>query len=191
MFLPTKMLSFRVISITLTQFPNLLLPKPSQLSGFQLFVICHVNFKWQKWICTTWPSFLFSWRLLFITSKKKLNKLFHASFIHKNCFELFLPAIFYLRYSQLESHVCRLQLTWLQISLLSKKLLTRIEDVIPVQKLKNWSSVSFLMEWKRCTHSACYLGIFLEIQDLSSCCLPQNHILQNQIVYSTRQLVFS
>ena len=104
---------FRVISITLTQVPNLLLPKPSQLSGFQLFVICHVNFKWQKWICTTWPSFLFSWRLLFITSKKKLNKLFHASFIHKNCFELFLPAIFYLRYSQLESHVCRLQLTWL------------------------------------------------------------------------------
>ena len=39
------------------------------------------------------------------------------------------------------------------------------------------------MECKHCTHSACYLGIFLEIQDLSRCCLPQNHILlQNQIV---------
>ena len=57
------------------------------------------------------------------------------------------------------------------------KLLTRIEYVFPGKKLKNWSSAPFRMEWKRCTHSACYLGIVLEIQDLSRRCLPQNHIL--------------
>ena len=178
MFLPTKMLSFRVISITLTQVPNLLLPKPSQLSGFQLFVICHVNFKWQKWICTTWPSYLFSWRLLFITSAKKLNKLFHASFIHKNCFELFLPAFFFFNFEIFSIWIWRLPFAvnaTLKLSIV--KLLTGIEHLVSGKILKNWSSAPFRMEWKRCTHSACFYGNVLEIEDLSTCCLPQRHIL--------------
>ena len=61
------------------------------------------------------------------------SQLLHAIRIHKNCFELFLPAIFYLRYSQLESHVCRLPFTanvTLNLSIV-KKLLTGIEDLIP------------------------------------------------------------
>ena len=106
------------------------------------------------------------------------SQLFHAIWIHENCFELFLPAIFL--FEIFSTWISRLPFAvnvTLNLSIV-KKLLTNI----PVQKLKNWSSVPFLMEWKRCTHSACYLGIFLEIQDLSRCCLPQNHILQNQIV---------
>ena len=88
-----------------------------------------------------------------------------------SCFEIFSTRIWRLPFA--------VNVT-LKLSIF--KLLTRIEFLFPGKKMKNWSSTPFRMEWKRCTHSACCLGILLEIQDLSRRCLPQNHILWNQIV---------
>ena len=53
----------------------------------------HINVKWQTRICTTWPSFLITCRLLFIISTPEVVVSCNF-FIHKNCFELFLSANF-------------------------------------------------------------------------------------------------
>ena len=52
----------------------------------------HVYVKRQRRICTTWPSFLFPCRLLFIISTQISS--FMQVIIHKNCFDLFLSAHF-------------------------------------------------------------------------------------------------
>ena len=52
----------------------------------------HVYVKRQTRICTTWPSFLFTCRLLFIISTQISS--FTQFFSDKNCFELFLSAHF-------------------------------------------------------------------------------------------------
>ena len=71
----------------------------------------HFYVQRQTQICTTWPSFPFTCRLLFIFSPQITS--FTQFFVHKNCFELFLWAHFlFLRNSQLESDVCRLPYTW-------------------------------------------------------------------------------
>ena len=53
----------------------------------------HVYVKQQTQICTTWPSFSFTCRLLFIISTHELV-VSRNFLIHKNCFELFLYAHF-------------------------------------------------------------------------------------------------
>ena len=52
----------------------------------------HVYVKRQTRICTTWPSFPFTCRLLFIISTQITS--FTQFFVHKNCFGLFLSAHF-------------------------------------------------------------------------------------------------
>lgn len=48
--------------------------------------------KRQTWICTSWPSFLFSFRSQFVvTSRKSADS---SQFYPKNCFELFASAHF-------------------------------------------------------------------------------------------------
>ena len=63
--------------------------------GFQVTgeVKHHVYVKRQTRICTTWPSFPFTYRLRFIISTHKLSS-FTQFFIHNNCFEFFLFARF-------------------------------------------------------------------------------------------------
>ena len=53
----------------------------------------HVYDKRQTQICTTWPRFLFTCRLLFIIPTHKLE-ISRNFVIHKNCFELFSSAHF-------------------------------------------------------------------------------------------------
>ena len=53
----------------------------------------HVYVKRQTRICTRWLSFLFTCRLMFIVSSPKVVS-FTQFFIHNNCFELFLSALF-------------------------------------------------------------------------------------------------
>ena len=80
------------------------------MSGFQLFVISHVNFMVNGKSESVPRDQLLPFLDVYCSLLLQKSELFHASFIHKNCFELFLPAIFFLilRYSQLESDVCRL-----------------------------------------------------------------------------------
>ena len=54
----------------------------------------HVCVKRQTRICTTWPSFSFTCRELFIISTHKLVTSSNLFFIVKNCFEPFLSAHF-------------------------------------------------------------------------------------------------
>ena len=65
----------------------------------------HVYVKWQTRICTTWPSFLFTYWLLFIISTTKLvvSRNFLFTRIVLSCYYLL---IFYLRNSQFKSDVC-------------------------------------------------------------------------------------
>ena len=58
-------------------------------------ILRHVYSKQQPWICITWPSFLLTCALLFITSTSKWVKKLHVSFVYNNCFGLFLAARFY------------------------------------------------------------------------------------------------
>ena len=53
----------------------------------------NVYVKRQRRICTMWLSFPFTCRLRFIISTHNFSS-FTQSFIHKNCFELFLFAYF-------------------------------------------------------------------------------------------------
>ena len=78
----------------------------------------HVYVKWQTRICTTWPSFLFTCRLLFIISTPKLvvSLDFSSIRIVLSCYYLL---IFYFEISQLKSDVCRLPYTWNLNSLIS------------------------------------------------------------------------
>ena len=69
----------------------------------------HVYVKRQTRIFTTWPSFLFTCRLLFIISTHKL--VVSRNFIHKNCFELFLSAHF-LFWEILNLNVSNVRLTF-------------------------------------------------------------------------------
>ena len=57
-------------------------------------ILRHVYSKQQPWICITWPSFLLTCALLFITSSSKWVKKLHVSFVYNNCFGLFLAARF-------------------------------------------------------------------------------------------------
>ena len=57
-------------------------------------ILRHVYSKQQPWICITWPSFLLTSALLFITSTSKWVKKLHVSFVYNNCFGLFLAARF-------------------------------------------------------------------------------------------------
>ena len=105
-----------------------------------MFVISHVNFIVNGKSESVPRDQVFPFLDVFCSLLIPKSELFHASFIHKNCFELFLPAIFFLilRYSQLESDVCRLPFAvnvTLKLSIV--KLLTDIEDVVPGKKLKN------------------------------------------------------
>ena len=145
------------------------------MSGFQLFVISHVNFIVNGKSESVPRDQVFPFLDVYCSLLLQKSELFHASFIHKNCFELFLPAIFF-NFEIFSTWIWRLPFAvnvTLKLSIV--KLLTRIEYVVPGKKLKNWSSAPFRMEWKRCTHSPCYLGTLWEIRDLSRCCLPQNH----------------
>ena len=79
----------------------------------------HVSCKWQTRICTTWPSFLLTFRLLFIVSAPKLvvSRNFLSIRIFLSCFFNLLISI--LRNLQLESDVCLLPNTWSLNSLMS------------------------------------------------------------------------
>ena len=67
----------------------------------------HVYVKRQTRICTTWPSFSFTCRLLFIISTHKL--VVSPIRIVLSCFYLSFSI---LRYSQLDSDVCRIRDAW-------------------------------------------------------------------------------
>ena len=68
--------------------------------------------KRQTLIYTTWPSFSFACRPLFIISAHKFSS-FMQFFIHKNFLSCFSLLIFYFEMnSQLEPDVCRLAYTW-------------------------------------------------------------------------------
>ena len=141
--------------------------------NFVLFVISHVNFIVNGKSESVPRDQVFPFLDVYCSLLLQKGELYNASFIH-----MFLPAIFFSNFEIFSTWIWSLPFAvnvTLKLSIV--KLLTRIEYVVPGKKLKNWSSAPFRMEWKRCTHSACYLGIFLEIQDLSRCCLPQNHIL--------------
>ena len=72
----------------------------------------HVYVERQTRICTTWPSFSFACRPLFIISAHKFSS-FMQFFIHKNFLSCFSLLIFYFEMnSQLEPDVCRLAYTW-------------------------------------------------------------------------------
>ena len=66
----------------------------------------HVYVKLQTPICTTWTNFLFICRLLFTISTSSFTQFF----IHKNCFELFLSAVFYFK--KFSTWIWRLPYTW-------------------------------------------------------------------------------
>ena len=71
----------------------------------------HDYIKRQTRICTTWPSFLFACRLLFIISTPKLvvSRNFSSVRIALSCF---ICSFSILRNSHLESDVCRLSYRW-------------------------------------------------------------------------------
>ena len=69
---------------------------PSQLSGFQLFVISHVNFMVNGILESVPRGHVFPFLDVYHSLLLQKSSLFHPSFIHKNCSELFLPAIFFI-----------------------------------------------------------------------------------------------
>ena len=138
-----------------------------------LFVISHVNFIVNGKSESVPRDQVFPFLDVYCSLLLQIGELYNASFIH-----MFLPAIS-LNFGIFSTWIWSLPFAvnvTLKLSIV--KLLTCIDRiVVPGKNLKNWFSAPFRMEWKRCTHSACYLGMVLEIQDLSRCCLPQNHIL--------------
>ena len=75
-----------------------------------MFVLSHVNFIVNGKSESVPRDQVFPFLDVYCSLLLQKGELYNASFVHKNCFELFLPAIFFLilRYSKLESDVCRL-----------------------------------------------------------------------------------
>ena len=142
--------------------------------NFVLFVISHVNFIVNGKNESVPRDQVFPFLDVYCSLLLQKGELYNVSFIH-----MFLPAISFFNFEIFSTRIWSLPFAVnVALKLSIVKLLTSIEYiVVPGKKLKNWSSAPFRMEWKRCTHSACYLGIFLEIQDLSGYCLLQSHIL--------------
>ena len=78
--------------------------------NFVLFVISHVNFIVNGKSESVPRDQVFPFLDVYCSLLLQKSELFHASFIHKNWFELFLYLLFFLilRSTQLESDVCRL-----------------------------------------------------------------------------------
>ena len=102
-----KVRSFRWLSLNLWKKSHLVTIKMKAIREDKH----HVNVKRQTQICTTWPSFIFTCRLLFIISTHKLEV--SCNFLSiRIVLSFFFLLIFYFDKFSLESDVCHLPYMW-------------------------------------------------------------------------------